>query len=558
MSDIGRDSGIIADDESSETSSMRACDDCSKMSYVQKLRKRFEILSAGKESGYHSSCNWWLDDEEHEVDEGNDENSEEPADSIQDTQIIDDNESKLQQQMSVISERSLKSQKSHQSLKSQHSEVNDVTPIHLPLITFTKYTDQQADDEDSFESADDLDEEIEPQFVRKSEMKITISRPTSITSQLSNLSTSKLFNIIRELQENEENYVRSLKNGIVNYMTVMNRRELPKTLRGQKHRVFGNIESIYKFHCNEFYPKLVECGEDVELIAELFTSYVTRDYFYGYIIYAINRKRSELLCNYHVHYWKQIQNQCGDRLGINSFLLQPIQRLPRYQLLLNEIIKELSKDIENTKQSIAACCVAEKNIQRLLDTVNESMSINDVRNCYDMDILSQGKFKKMNEFEMYDWELRRKYRGKVFLFERCVVYTEALDREHLEYRGHYESDKLGIIYKEGKSKFKLFAKKRGCKEVEFYADLNTVVEWKSAITGMLMDFVAAEKKRNIMNTIRRSSSTKYRSIPDSLRSSILSNTSNQSNFSVGSSYRSSTSSARSSTNEQPRQSHWYI
>lgn len=87
-------------------------------------------------------------------------------------------------------------------------------------------------------------------------------------------------------------------------MTVMNQRELPKTLRGQKHRVFGNIESIYKFHCNEFYPKLLECGDDVEQIAELFTSYVTRDYFYGYIIYAINRKRSELLCNYHVHYWK--------------------------------------------------------------------------------------------------------------------------------------------------------------------------------------------------------------------------------------------------------------
>jgi hypothetical protein len=33
------------------------------------------------------------------------------------------------------------------------------------------------------------------------------------------------------------------------------------------------------------------------------------------------------------------QNIVGDKLGINSFLLQPIQRLPRYQLLLNEIIK---------------------------------------------------------------------------------------------------------------------------------------------------------------------------------------------------------------------------
>jgi hypothetical protein len=81
---------------------------------------------------------------------------------------------------------------------------------------------------------------------------------------------------------------------------------------------------------------------------------------------------------------QKVQNECGDRLGINSFLLQPIQRLPRYQLLLNEIIKDLSKDLENMKQAIAECCIAEKNIQRLLDTVNESMSINDVRNCYEV------------------------------------------------------------------------------------------------------------------------------------------------------------------------------
>lgn len=53
-------------------------------------------------------------------------------------------------------------------------------------------------------------------------------------------------------------------------------------------------------------------------------------------------------------------------------------------MLLNEIIKDLSKDLETSKQAIAACCVAEKNMQRLLDTVNESMSINDIRNCYEV------------------------------------------------------------------------------------------------------------------------------------------------------------------------------
>lgn len=122
---------------------------------------------------------------------------------------------------------------------------------------------------------------------------------------ISNFSvSSKLHNIVRELLENEENYVRSLKAGIENYMSVFSRKELPKTLRGQKHRIFANIKSIYSFHCYEFLPALVNCFDDPEQIADVFTNFVTRDFFYGYIIYAINRKRSELLCNYDSAFWK--------------------------------------------------------------------------------------------------------------------------------------------------------------------------------------------------------------------------------------------------------------
>lgn len=157
---------------------------------------------------------------------------------------------------------------------------------------------------------------------------------------------------------------------------------------------------------------------------------------------------------------------------------------------------------------------------------------------------------------MYDWEIRRRFRGKVFLFERGVIYTEALDREYMEYRGHFGSDKLGIIYKERKTKFKLFAKKRGQKEVEFRASLNTVLEWNEIITGMLMKFVVegkkfiarmspkicifflAEKKRNAFNTQRKSSLISIRPTPDSARSSMISSRSDQSYYSM-SSYRSS-------------------
>lgn len=99
----------------------------------------------------------------------------------------------------------------------------------------------------------------------------------------------------------------------------------------------------------------------------------------------------------------------------------------------------------------------------------------------------------MDEFDIYDNELRKRFRGKVFLFEQAVIYTEALDREYMEYRGHFGNDKLGIIYREGKSKFKLFSRKRGQKEVEFRTSLNKVLEWNEIITGMLMKFAIEGK-----------------------------------------------------------------
>lgn len=75
-----------------------------------------------------------------------------------------------------------------------------------------------------------------------------------------------------------------------------------------------------------------------------------------------------------------------DKLGINSFLVQPIQRLPKYQLLLSQLIKEFGKQLneDGVKLIIAACCRAEKHIQRLLDRVNNSMSINDIIDCYEV------------------------------------------------------------------------------------------------------------------------------------------------------------------------------
>lgn len=74
MSQEARDSGIIADNDNdslSSTSSMTR--DRNQLSYVQRLRKQFEILAKEQEREFHSECNWWLDESE-EARKGDGEN----------------------------------------------------------------------------------------------------------------------------------------------------------------------------------------------------------------------------------------------------------------------------------------------------------------------------------------------------------------------------------------------------------------------------------------------------------------------------------------------------
>lgn len=101
--------------------------------------------------------------------------------------------------------------------------------------------------------------------------------------------------------------------------------------------------------------------------------------------------------------------------------------------------------------------------------------------------MRQGKFKKLSEFIIYDWEQRRRYKGKLFYFECCVVYCEILERKgELEYRGHYEKEKLGISHIEGKAKFKLFEEKRGKKEIIIRGDLPFIQDNVVFVNSMLM------------------------------------------------------------------------
>lgn len=52
------------------------------------------------------------------------------------------------------------------------------------------------------------------------------------------------------------------------------------------------------------------------------------------------------------------------------------------QALANDI-----EGIKNVKDVLSACCIAEKQIQRLLDNVNEALSLNDIEEVHEVILL---------------------------------------------------------------------------------------------------------------------------------------------------------------------------
>ncbi|XP_058116270.1 uncharacterized protein LOC131285549 [Anopheles ziemanni] len=434
--------------------------------------------------------------------------------------------------------------------------ISEAHNMHIPSVdTGMPHYDEHDDFSDSsFDSDSDGDH--------------FVPRPDSNSS----LKTARVTSILQELLENEANYVQTLGRGIENYVSIMSGKDVPPGLRGQKFHIFGNIEKIHSLHQNQLLPALQHNRASIQGIAETFIRFLENDKFYCYIMFALNRPKSERICNRNLDFFQRRQAEVDDKLGLNSFLLQPIQRLPRYKLLLAEINKEILKQLEDTllqsvRDEIGVLCKAEKRLERFIDIVNEAMSINDIHECYEgansvqaelmnamnvfnivvdapmvlilrahtdfnpakresVNLFSQGKFRKMFELDIYDWDHRRRYAAKMFVFERSVLYTEKV-KNQLEYRGRYDESEIGL-HNEKSNKVYLYARKRGIQEIEVTCgDMNETQRLTSLVEGMMREFAMNERWR--LKTLDR---PRIPSVMTLNRRSVNSMTSNSSTLSI--------------------------
>ncbi|NXT10118.1 MCF2 protein, partial [Prunella fulvescens] len=239
--------------------------------------------------------------------------------------------------------------------------------------------------------------------------------------------------VINELIETERVYVEELFTVLTGYRAEMDNPAmlilLPPVLRNRKDVLFGNMPEIYDFHNRIFLHSLENCLGAPERVGCCFLD--RREDFQMYEKYCQNKPRSESLwrqCS-ESSFFQECQRKLEHKLGLDSYLLKPVQRLTKYQLLLKELLKYSTScdGVQELQEALVA-------MLDLLKSVNDSMHQISITG-YDGDLSELGKVLMQGSFSV--WAGHRKGPTKMkdlarfkpmqrhlFLYEKALVFCK--------------------------------------------------------------------------------------------------------------------------------------
>ncbi|NWZ49819.1 MCF2L factor, partial [Haliaeetus albicilla] len=222
--------------------------------------------------------------------------------------------------------------------------------------------------------------------------------------------------IINELIETERVYVEELQSIIEGYASEMDNPNLvhliPSALQNKKEILFGNLPEIYEFHNRHvacalgiFLKEIENCIENPELLARCFLK--RKEDLQIYEKYCQNKPRSEALwrqCGDSI-FFQECQRKLDHKLSLDAYLLKPVQRITKYQLLLKEMLK-CSKNSEGTAELEEALAT----VLDIIKSVNDSMHQIAITG-YEGDVSELGKLLMQGSFNV--WTDHKKGHNKV-------------------------------------------------------------------------------------------------------------------------------------------------
>ncbi|KAM6983316.1 proto-oncogene DBL isoform 2-T2 [Tautogolabrus adspersus] len=244
--------------------------------------------------------------------------------------------------------------------------------------------------------------------------------------------------VMKELIATERIYVDELLAVLLGYRAEMEDPSmsnlLPSALLSQKDVLFGNMPEIYQFHSRIFLQDLQGCLETPERVGACFLR--RKEKFQVYQRYCQNKPRSDLLwrqCSDSL-FFQECQKKLDHKLGLDSYLLKPVQRLTKYQLLLKELLKHCTEERFRCELREALNSMLE-----LLKSVNDSMHQIAITG-YQGDLSQLGRVVMQGGFSVWISHKRAAVRMKemarfkpmqrhLFLYDHALLFCKRRDED---------------------------------------------------------------------------------------------------------------------------------
>uniref|UniRef100_A0A670IBP1 non-specific serine/threonine protein kinase n=1 Tax=Podarcis muralis TaxID=64176 RepID=A0A670IBP1_PODMU len=211
------------------------------------------------------------------------------------------------------------------------------------------------------------------------------------------------------------------------FMKRIEEKGVPEDMKGKDKIVFGNIHQIYDWHKDFFLAELEKCLQEHDRLAQLFIKHERR--LHMYVVYCQNKPKSEYIVAECGAYFEEVQQEINQRLSLSDFLIKPIQRITKYQLLLKDFLKYSEKaglECSETEKAVELMCLVPKRC-------NDMMNLGRLQG-FEGKLAAQGKLLQQDTFYVTEQDsggLSRPKERRVFLFEQIVIFSELLRKGSL-------------------------------------------------------------------------------------------------------------------------------
>ncbi|KRZ17746.1 Triple functional domain protein [Trichinella zimbabwensis] len=238
--------------------------------------------------------------------------------------------------------------------------------------------------------------------------------------------------IMAELLQTERVYVNDLDVCIRSYMeSMITEPNVPASIAGKQDVIFLNLKQIHDFHSKIFLQELEKYESLPEDVGHCFVTWAEK--FQMYVSYCRLKPNSNNLVTQSDAslFFDEVQKLRGLSLPLAAYLIKPVQRITKYQLLLKDLL---------------GCCEEEKGeirdgLEVMLNVpkkANDILHLSMLEGCSDVDSLGDVLLQE----QLIVWDPRQLIKKgrerQVFLFEICLIFSKKVSDQTGKFKYVYK------------------------------------------------------------------------------------------------------------------------